>query len=61
MKEDYIYYNITIYNTVEAKIMEPEKRNIRESNGDEDIGLMMWKLETIGKFYPCYKNIIEQE
>ena len=37
-------------------------KKINEENGEEeDIGFMMWKLESIGKFYPCYKTLLEQD
>ena len=42
--------------------MEAAKK-INEENGEveKDIGFMMWKLESIGKFYPCYKTLLEQK
>ena len=41
--------------------MEAAKRLNKENGGEEDLGLMMWKLESIGKFYPCYKKMMEKE
>jgi len=41
--------------------MEAAKRLNKENGGEEDIGLMMWKLESIGKFYPCYKSMMKKE
>ena len=41
--------------------MEPSVRVNKENEGEEDIGFIMWKLESIGNFYPCYKKMIEQE
>ncbi len=26
---------------------------------NEDIGLIMWKLESIEKFYPCYNSMLK--
>ena len=31
--------------------------NIRE----DDIGFMLWKLESIEKFFPCYNSLIKKE
>jgi len=32
-----------------------------ENTIDEDVGLMLWKIESIEKFFPCYKSMMEQE
>lgn len=41
--------------------MEVAKKLNEENGGDADLGFIMWKLESIGKFYPCYKTMIKQE
>ena len=42
--------------------MDAAKKISEEDGGvEEDIGFMMWKLESIGKFYPCYKTLLEQD
>ena len=28
---------------------------------EDDMGLMMWKLESIENFFPCYKTLIKKE
>ena len=28
---------------------------------DDDIGLILWKLESIEKFYPCYTSMLKKE
>lgn len=28
---------------------------------DDDIGLILWKLESIEKFYPCYNSMLKKE
>ena len=41
--------------------MNDVKKINEENDGKEDIGFMLWKLESIGKFYPCYKTMMGQE
>ena len=41
--------------------MEAAKRANEENGGDEDLGFMMWKLESIDKFYPCYRSLLDEE
>ncbi len=37
-------------------------KNIEEKNfNPEQIGLMLWKLESIEDFYPTYKTMIKKE
>jgi len=39
-----------------------QDEQLNEGNSEEDdIGFMMWKLESIGKFYPCYKSMLEHD
>jgi len=39
------------------KIEKIDARNIKE----DDIGLMLWKLESVENFFPCYKTLIKKE
>ncbi len=39
------------------KIEKIDGRNI----GEDDIGLMLWKLESVENFFPCYKTLIKKE
>ena len=39
-----------------------EDEEIKEDHIIEDeLGLMLWKIESIEKFLPCYKSIMERE
>jgi hypothetical protein len=29
--------------------------------GEDDIGFMLWKLESVENFFPCYKTLIKKE
>jgi hypothetical protein len=31
------------------------------SRPDEDLGFLLWQLEEIENFYPCYKTMIRRE
>ena len=38
--------------------------NIRIKPGEhseEDLGLILWKLESLEKFFPCYKSMMKKE
>ncbi len=39
--------------------------NILESNvdgiGEDDFGILMWKLESIENFFPCFNKMIKQK
>jgi len=37
--------------------MKSEGRDILE----EDLGFLLWKLESIENFYPCYNSLINKE
>jgi len=28
---------------------------------EDDLGLLLWKLESIEKFYPCYTQLIKEK
>jgi hypothetical protein len=39
-------------------------RKIKDSDNlivDDNIGLILWKLESIEKFYPCYNSMLKKE
>ena len=37
------------------------KINNREQLAEDDIGFILWKLESLEDFYPCYKSIMKKE
>ena len=39
------------------KLKEINQRNLSE----DDIGLILWKLESVENFFPCYKTMIKKE
>ena len=37
-------------------------KKVGETNlPDEDLGFLLWQLEEIENFYPCYKTMIRRE
>lgn len=46
-----------------AKKIEEKRINTQNNNkfSEENIGLMLWKLESLEDFYPTYKTIIKKE
>ncbi len=40
--------------------MQKTKDNIN-SLLDNNIGMILWKLESIEDFYPCYRSMIKKE
>lgn len=36
-------------------------RKLNEEGAEEDIGFILWKLESIDKFYPCYKTMLKKD
>lgn len=39
-------------------------QTIRHKPGElseEDLGFLLWKLESIEKFFPCYKSLMKKE
>jgi len=38
--------------------MEKISKNISQ---EEDLGFLLWQLEEIEHFYPCYKSMMEKE
>ena len=41
--------------------MEKQERLLKKDFIDEDIGFLLWQLEGIENFYPCYKTMIRKE
>lgn len=39
------------------KIIRPDRVELSK----EDIGFLLWQLEEIENFYPCYKTMIKKE
>lgn len=33
----------------------------REDNTEDDLGFMLWQLESIENFFPCYQSMIKRE
>lgn len=42
---------------MQEELIENRKRN----STDIDLGFILWKLETIQDFVPCYKTIMRQQ
>ena len=40
-----------------VKFEKMAKDNLHE----EDLGLLLWQLEELENFYPCYKTMIKKE
>lgn len=45
----------------EDDIMEEININNREGKIEDDLGFILWKLESLEDFYPCYKSLITKE
>jgi len=41
--------------------MENIKRFNKEDLFSEEIGFVLWQLEEIKNFYPCYKSMLKKE
>ena len=41
--------------------MEEIKKIDGDNIGEDDIGFMLWKLESIENFFPCYNSLIKKE
>jgi hypothetical protein len=41
--------------------MERQERLLKKDLMDEDIGFLLWQLEGLENFYPCYKTMIRKE
>ena len=44
-----------------GEIIGEIKINNRERVDDDDLGIMLWKLESLEEFYPCYKSMMKKE
>ena len=36
------------------------EKEIRKDVSQEEIGFIMWKVESIEKFFPCYQSIMRK-
>ena len=41
--------------------MDKIKRFTRENLLGDEIGFLLWQLEEIENFYPCYKSMLKKE
>ena len=41
--------------------MEKMKRLNRENLLNKELGFLLWQLEEIENFYPCYKSMLKKE
>jgi len=41
-------------------LMDKNKKLYKDDEGDTDIGFILWKLESIDKFYPCFKTMLKK-
>ena len=44
-----------------GKMVENNKKNEKETLFENDLGFILWKLQSIEDFLPCYKTMMEQE
>jgi hypothetical protein len=42
-------------------MVENNKKNEKENLFENDIGFILWKLQSIEDFMPCYKTMTERE
>jgi len=40
---------------------ENDIKNEKKNTDENDIGFILWKLQSIEDFVPCYKNMMERE
>jgi hypothetical protein len=38
-----------------------KKINIKKNFEENQLGFLLWKLESLEDFYPCYKTIIKKQ
>jgi hypothetical protein len=36
-------------------------KNKVESNNDDNLGFLLWHLESLEKFYPCFNALIKKQ
>jgi len=41
--------------------MEKIEKSHLNNLSDDDLGLILWKLESLEKFFPCYNSLIKKE
>ena len=41
--------------------MEQSEKILDGKNSDEDLGFLLWQLEELENFYPCYKSMTKKE
>jgi len=44
----------------EGKNMDKNKLRL-EGLAEDDFGLLLWKLESLEKFYPCFNSLMKKE
>ncbi|MBE3136038.1 MAG: hypothetical protein IMZ43_01375, partial [Thermoplasmata archaeon] len=43
------------------KMVENNRKNEKENLSENDIGFILWKLQSIEDFLHCYKTMMKQE
>jgi hypothetical protein len=56
-----LYILLLINNRWVGKMVEDIEKNEKENLFENDIGFILWKLQSIEDFIPCYKTMMEQE
>jgi hypothetical protein len=56
-----IYILLLINTRWVGKMAENDEKNEKENLFENDIGLILWKLQSIEDFIPCFKTMMEQE
>lgn len=41
--------------------MEKFEKMPKDNSPEEDFGFLLWQLEELENFYPCYKTMIRKE
>ena len=52
---------LLINNRWVGKVVENNRKNEKENLFENDIGFILWKLQSIEDFIPCYKTMMEQD
>jgi hypothetical protein len=55
------YKLLLINNRGVGKMVENNRKDEKENLSENDIGFILWKLQSIEDFLPCYKTMMEQE
>jgi hypothetical protein len=56
-----LYILLLINNIWVGKMVENNRKNEKENLFENDIGFILWKLQSIEDFIPCYKTMMERE